>query len=44
MTQEALAQFREWCGVDFDLYRIRRHYLDLGVDSKWMPMEPAAEN
>ena len=40
MTQEALAQFREWCGVDFDPHRIRRHYLDLGVDPKWMPMEP----
>jgi len=38
MTQEALAQFREWCGVDFDLYRIRRHYLDLGVHPKWMPI------
>jgi hypothetical protein len=39
MTEEALAQFREWCGVDFDLHRIRRHYLDLGVDPKWLPME-----
>ncbi len=44
MTPEALAQFREWCGVDFDLYKIREHYLDLGVDPKWMPMEPAADN
>jgi hypothetical protein len=44
MTQEALEQFREWCGVDFDLYRIRRHYLDLGVDPKWMPMDSAAGN
>jgi hypothetical protein len=39
MTQEALVQFREWCGVDFDLHRIRRHYLDQGVDPGWMPMD-----
>ena len=43
MTQEALAQFREWCGVDFDLHRIRERYLDLGVDPGWMPMEPASK-
>jgi hypothetical protein len=40
MTQEALAQFREWCGVDFDLHKIREHYLDLGVDPGWMPTKP----
>lgn len=39
MTEEALEQFREWCGVDFDLHRIQRHYLDLGVDPRWMPMD-----
>ena len=39
MTPEALEQFREWCGVDFDLNRIRQHYLHLGVDPKWMPMD-----
>jgi len=41
MTKEALDQFREWCGVDFDLHTIRRRYLDLGVDPRWMPMDPA---
>ncbi len=40
MTPQILEQFREWCGVDFDLNRIRRHYLALGVNPKWMPMEP----
>ena len=40
VTREALEQFRWWCGVDFDLHRIRRHYLDLGADPKWMPMDP----
>jgi hypothetical protein len=40
MTEEALAQFREWCGVDFDLRKIRHHYLQLGVDPEWMPMDP----
>jgi hypothetical protein len=40
MTPEALEQFRQWCGVDFDLNRIRGHYLALGVNPKWMPMEP----
>jgi hypothetical protein len=39
MTPEALEQFREWCGVDFDLNKIRQHYLHLGVDPKWMPMD-----
>lgn len=38
MTEEALRQFRDWCGVDFDLHRIRRRYLGLGVDPEWMPM------
>ena len=38
MTPEILKQFRQWCGVDFDLNRIRRHYLALGVDPKWMPL------
>ncbi len=37
MTDEALDQFREWCGVDFDPERIRHHYLDLGVDPDWLP-------
>ena len=39
MTEEALEQFREWCGVDFDLHKIREHYLDMGVDPGWMPMD-----
>ncbi len=39
MTPEAVAQFRKWCGVDFDLNKIREHYLALGADPKWMPME-----
>ena len=39
MTPDALAQFREWCGVDFDLNRIRAHYLGLGAAPQWMPME-----
>jgi hypothetical protein len=39
MTPEALEQFKEWCGVDFDLHKIRVHYLDQGVNKKWMPMD-----
>lgn len=40
MTSEVLKQFREWCGVDFDLNRIRLHYLALGVNPEWMPTDP----
>ncbi len=40
MTPKALEQLREWCGVDFDASRVRRHYLDLGVDPQCMPMDP----
>ncbi len=41
LVPEALGQFKRWCGVDFDLRRIRAHYVDLGVDPLWMPMESA---
>jgi len=44
MTKEALEQFREWCGVDFDLRKIRLHYLELGVDPACMPMDSATGN
>jgi hypothetical protein len=39
MTSEILEQFQEWCGVDFDLQKIRLHYLQLGVDPECMPMD-----
>ncbi len=42
ITPEALEQFRKWCGVDFDLHRIRRHYLELGADPAWLPMDPGS--
>ncbi len=38
MTPGVLKQFKEWCGVDFDLNKVRAHYIDRGVDKEWMPM------
>ena len=39
LTPEALVQFRAWCGVNFDLERIRKHYIELGIDPGWMPTD-----
>lgn len=44
VTREALRQLREWCGVDFDLQRIRKNYLDLGVAPEWMPSSRQARS
>ena len=44
MTEEVLEQLRDWCGVDFDLRKIRLHYLELGVDPESMPMDSATGN